>query len=115
MPVGTGQKNGMESLDTRSGSGLVVRISSVHGPRARTPEIVGAFASKTACAPAMSLRYPAVAAGDFIRGSASRLRAATKFAEVIRAPVCRRKVFFSRIVCVFPSFDTLGKSVAISG
>ena len=67
----------------------------------------------TASAPSISCRY--VVAGDCSFGFASRLNAATKLAAVTRAPVLKRKVRLSVIVCVFPSLEIFGKAVATSG
>jgi uncharacterized RDD family membrane protein YckC len=47
----TGQKKGIVNRETRSGSGPVVRICSLYGPSARTPEMVCACPSTTASAP----------------------------------------------------------------
>ncbi len=88
------------------------------------PEIVSAFPSITASAPTISCMYcvtgevSTLTFGSGLRraiGFASRLKAATKFAAVTRAPVWKRYVRLSSIVCVFPSFENPGKSAATSG
>ena len=68
----------------------------------------------TASAPTISCMYP-TARGDFSCGLASRLKAATKLAAVIRSPVLKRKLRLSTIVLVRPSRDSVGKSFATSG
>ena len=88
MFTAIGQKKGMVRREKRSGRGRVVRNSRAYEPSARTPAIACARPPSTASAPTISWMW--VDAGDSSFGFATRLKAATKLAAVIRPPVWKR-------------------------
>src|SRR2546425_487840 len=103
VPGGIGEKNGIVSRDSKSGSGRVRWTTSLNLPTALIPEIDAPLPLITLSAPTISCMY--VVAGDDNFGSASRLNAYTKSAAWTVRPVLYLKVFQRSNVYVLPSLE----------
>ncbi len=104
--------NGIVRRARKSGDAFVSRTVNLF-PCARTPEIVRALPSITACAPwTMSRNATPV---DCIRGFAKRLNESTKLRAVTFWPFENRNPGLIVKVYVLPSRDTTGRPAATSG